>query len=239
MPRQKLLKKCLFLFIAPFDLWPLPWHECANLGYDHDNWSKIAWIAPKFACRLSFTQGSDKFENQFGRPSTYKMAADLKKWRVPFFSKCHNYMSELHHIWCTGGPWAPPSTFLVLTLVWRHVSFLWPYPFLKKNWRKWPLPGISTETVGAKWCNLGEIVNKGLHSGFLLFLTLHDLWPWHSANLRKPFRIFLAYDRIVPKSTILLPFDEGYLKFNNQFSLNGTFKMADNCWKKLSHSCLP
>ena len=43
MPRQKLLNKCLFLFIAPFDLWPLPWHECANLCCEHDNWRKIAW----------------------------------------------------------------------------------------------------------------------------------------------------------------------------------------------------
>ena len=87
MPRQKLLKKCLFLFIAPFDLWPLPWHECANLCCDHDNWRKIAWIAPKFACRLSFTQGSDKFENQFGRTSTFKMAADLKKMARAIFFK--------------------------------------------------------------------------------------------------------------------------------------------------------
>ena len=87
MPRQKLLNKCMFLFIAPFDLWPLPWHECANLCCDHDNWSKIAWIAPKFACRLSFTQGSDKFENQFGRTSTFKMAADLKKMACAIFFK--------------------------------------------------------------------------------------------------------------------------------------------------------
>ena len=87
MPRQKLLNKCLFLFIAPFDLWPLPWHECANLCCDHDNWRKIAWIAPKFACRLSFTQGSDKFENQFGRTSTFKMAADLKKMACAIFFK--------------------------------------------------------------------------------------------------------------------------------------------------------
>ena len=87
MPRQKLLKKCLFLFIAPFDLWPLPWHECANLCCDHDNWRKIAWIAPKFACRLSFTQGSDKFENQFGPTSTFKMAADLKKMACAIFFK--------------------------------------------------------------------------------------------------------------------------------------------------------
>ena len=87
MPRQKLLNKCLFLFIAPFDLWPLPWHECANLCCDHDNWRKIAWIAPKFACRLSFTQGSDKFENQFGRTSTFKMAADLTKMVCAIFFK--------------------------------------------------------------------------------------------------------------------------------------------------------
>ena len=87
MPWQKLLNKCLFLFIAPFDLWPLPWHECANLCCDHDNWRKIAWIAPKFACRLSFTQGSDKFENQFSRTSTFKMAADLKKMACAIFFK--------------------------------------------------------------------------------------------------------------------------------------------------------
>ena len=37
IPRQKLLTKCLFLFIAPFDLFPLPWHECANLCCDNDN----------------------------------------------------------------------------------------------------------------------------------------------------------------------------------------------------------
>ena len=87
MPRQKHLKKCLFLFIAPFDLWPLPWHECANLCCDHDNWRKIPWIAPKFTCRLSFTQGSDKFETQFGRTSTFKMAADLKKMACAIFFK--------------------------------------------------------------------------------------------------------------------------------------------------------
>ena len=75
--RQKLLKKCLFLFIAPFDLWPLPWHECANLGCDHDNSRKIAWIGPKFTCWPSFTQGSDKFENQFGQTSTFKMACAI------------------------------------------------------------------------------------------------------------------------------------------------------------------
>ena len=87
MPRQKLLKKYLFLFIAQFDLWPLPWHECANLCCDHDNWRKIAWIAPKFTCRLPFTQGSDKFETQFGRTSTFKMAADLKKMACAIFFK--------------------------------------------------------------------------------------------------------------------------------------------------------
>ena len=87
MPRQKLLNKCLFLFIAPFDLWPLPWHECANLCCDHDNWRTMAWIAPKFACRLSFTQGLDKFENQFGPTSTFKMAADLKKMACAIFPK--------------------------------------------------------------------------------------------------------------------------------------------------------
>ena len=59
----------------------------ANLCCDHDNWRKIAWIAPKFACRLSFTQGSDKFENQFGRTSTFKMAADLKKMACAIFFK--------------------------------------------------------------------------------------------------------------------------------------------------------
>ena len=74
MPQPKLLNKCLFLFIAPFDLWPLPWHECANLCCDHDNWRKIAWIAPKFACRLFFTQGSDKFET-----SLVELA--LSRWR--------------------------------------------------------------------------------------------------------------------------------------------------------------
>ena len=68
-------------------LWPLPWHECANFCCDHDNWRKIAWIAPKFTCRLSFTQGSDKFENQFGRTSTFKMAADLKKMACAIFVK--------------------------------------------------------------------------------------------------------------------------------------------------------
>ena len=117
MSRQKHLNKCLFLFIAPFDLWPLPWHECANLCCDHDNWRKIAWIAPKFTCRLSFTQGSDKFETQFGRTSTFEIAADLKKMACAY----------LVHMGTLGAP----ATFLVLALVWRHVTFLWPYPFYK------------------------------------------------------------------------------------------------------------
>ena len=134
MPRQKLLNKCLFLFIAPFDLWPLPWHECANLCCDHDNWRKIAWIAPKFACRLSFTQGSDKFENQFGRTSTFKMAADLKKMACAIFFQnavTPEIMVGIAPYLVHRGTLGAPSTFLVLALVWRHVTFLWPYPFYK------------------------------------------------------------------------------------------------------------
>ena len=40
-----------------------------------------------------------------------------------------------------------------------------------------------------------------------LFLALHDLRPWHIANVREPFRIFLAYDGILPKLTRFLPYD--------------------------------
>ena len=128
------LKKCLFLFIAPFDLWPLPWHKCANLCCDHDNWRKIAWIAPKFACRLSFTQGSDKFENQFGRTSTFKMAVDLNKNGVAIFFQnavTPEIMVGIAPYLVHRGTLGAPSTFLVLALVWRHVTFLWPYPFYK------------------------------------------------------------------------------------------------------------
>ena len=172
-------------------------------------WRKIAWIAPKFACRLSFTQGSDKFEKQFGRTSTFKMAADLNKNGV-----CHFFQNAVTPEIMVGiapylvhrGTLGAPSTFLVLALVWRHVTFLWPYPFYKLFCVSAPL---APKLLGLEWSNLGEIVNKDLYSRFVLFLTLPALWPWHSANLRNPFRIFLAYDRIVPKSTILLPFDEG------------------------------
>ena len=38
---------------------------------------------------------------------------------------------------------------------------------------------------------------------FLLVLALHDLWPWHSVNVREPFRVFLTYYRIVPKVSCL------------------------------------
>ena len=156
MPRQKLLNKCMFLFIAPFDLWPLPWHECANLCSDHDNWRKIAWIAPKFACRLSFTQGSDKFENQFGRTSTFKMAADLKKnGRVPFFSKCRNSGNNGRN--CTifnaqgdlGGPFDFSRFGLGVTS--RDLSMT--LPVLQTFLCKCPL---APKLLGLEWCNLGK-----------------------------------------------------------------------------------
>ena len=155
MPRQKLLKKCLFLFIAPFDLWPLPWHECANLCCDHVNWRKIAWIAPKFACRLSFTQGADKFETQFGRTSTFKMAADLKKWRVPFFSKSRNSGNNGRKCTIFGaqGDLGRPFEFSCFGLGVTSRDRSMTLPVLQTFLCKCPL---APKLLGLEWCNLGK-----------------------------------------------------------------------------------
>ena len=165
MPGQKLLTKCLFLFIAPFDLWPLPWHECANLCCDHDIWRKMAWIAPKFACRLSFTQGLDKFENQFGPTSTFKMAADLKKWRVPFFSKCRNSGNNGWNCTIFGaqGDLRRPFDFSTFDPCVTSRDLSMTLTVFKRILRKWTL---APKLLGLEWCNLGKSYNKGLYSGF-------------------------------------------------------------------------
>ena len=39
-------------------------------------------------------KGSVKFENRFGSTDTFKMAADQKKYGVPIFSKCCNFVNN-------------------------------------------------------------------------------------------------------------------------------------------------
>ena len=58
------------------------------------------------------------FENQFGRTSTFEMAADLKKWRVPFFSKCRNSGNNGRNctIFSAQGDLGRPFDFFTFTL---------------------------------------------------------------------------------------------------------------------------
>ena len=44
-------------------------------------------IVPQMTHQLSFTRGYVRFDNQFGSPDTFKMAANKRKWHTPFLWK--------------------------------------------------------------------------------------------------------------------------------------------------------
>ena len=69
--------------------------------------------------------GSDEFENQFGRNSTFKMAADQRNMARHFFQNAitPEIMGRIAPYLVHRGTLGAPSIFPTLTLVGRHVTF--------------------------------------------------------------------------------------------------------------------
>ena len=96
------------------------------------------------------------------------MAADLKKWRVPFFSKCRNSGNNGWNCTIFGaqGDLGRRFDFSTFDLGATSRDLSMTLTVFKRILRKWAL---APKLLGLEWCNLGKSYNKGLYSGFFYF----------------------------------------------------------------------
>ena len=87
MEKLLLLCHCGFLFLAVFNLCPVPWQNRCNLQRKHANSIENGPIVHKLTDRLSFTQGYLKFDNQFHRVRHFQDGDQSKKMARATFEK--------------------------------------------------------------------------------------------------------------------------------------------------------
>ena len=143
MARPIFPRKCFLLFLALCDLWPLPWHKDCILRCYHDNSIKKPWIGPEFLGSAIFHLGIG-----YVWKSVYMVRLTLsrwrpikEKWRVPFFSKCRNFVNNSRN--CTkfevqGDHGCPFDFWYFDHGVTSHDLFV-TFTVFQKLWRKWTL----------------------------------------------------------------------------------------------------
>ena len=113
-------------------------------------------------------KGSVKFENRFGSNDAFKMAADQRKYGMPIFSKCRNFVNNSWN--CTKfeaqGDLVCPSDFsyVDLSVTSRDLSMTLTVFF--KFGRKWTL---APKLLGLEWYNLGKSQLKVFTMGLFHF----------------------------------------------------------------------
>ena len=133
----------------------------------------------------SVTSTATKF--QMARPIVPGKGSVLfkkKKWCMPICTKCHNFGNNGRNytkFGAQGNLEAPFETsYFDIGVMSRDLAVT--FSVFQELWRKWTL---AQKLLGLE-CVIWRNLNHGSLLWVFLFLALHDLGTWHSANLREP-----------------------------------------------------